>query len=170
MPRIFASLPNLVFQAFLARAVALGLLEVILVFAWASNTWAQQPSAAPRYDPRQTEKSIETLQSEQERNKPPVRLPGAPADLMVLDYHTPTPLNGENLAGHVVFGIGAHSVRDVIIGGEPVVRDRTLTRVDGAAIAAHAREQAARLWQRMAAMPAHEFEPRPRARIAVGAR
>lgn len=76
MPRIFAT--SLVSKAFLARAAALALLELILVFAWAGSTWAQS-SGAPRYDPRQTEKSIDTLQSEQERRKPPVRLPSAPA-------------------------------------------------------------------------------------------
>ncbi|HET7803653.1 MAG TPA: POTRA domain-containing protein [Pseudolabrys sp.] len=79
MPRNFASFPNLVSQVFLPRAAALALLELTLVLAWTSDTWAQQPAAAPRYDPRQTEKSIETLQSEQERRKPPVRLPSAPA-------------------------------------------------------------------------------------------
>lgn len=71
-----ASLPNLLIQAFLPRAAVLALLAVTFVFAWTNDTWAQQ--SAPRYDPRQTEKSIETLQSEQERRKPPVRLPSAP--------------------------------------------------------------------------------------------
>ena len=79
MSRILASLPNLFTQAFLPRAAALALIALTVVLAWAGDTWAQQPTAAPRYDPRQTEKSIETLQSEQERRKPPVRLPSAPA-------------------------------------------------------------------------------------------
>jgi hemolysin activation/secretion protein len=75
MPRVFAT--NRVFKAFLARAATLALLELIL-FAWTGNTWAQS-SGAPRYDPRQTEQSIDALQSQQERTKPPVRLPSAPA-------------------------------------------------------------------------------------------
>ncbi len=33
--------------------------------------------------------------------------PGAPADLVVLDYDPPTPLSAENLAGHWVFGLSA---------------------------------------------------------------
>jgi hemolysin activation/secretion protein len=77
MPRILASLPNLLTQAFLPRAAVLALLALTLVLAWTNDTLAQQ--SAPRYDPRQTEKSIDTLQSEQERRKPPVRLPSAPA-------------------------------------------------------------------------------------------
>src|SRR5262245_44231890 len=76
MPRIFARLPNLVFQAFLSRTAGLALLELTLILAWPGDMRAQQ--GAPRYDPRQTEKSIDTLQSEQERRKPPVRLPSAP--------------------------------------------------------------------------------------------
>ena len=85
---------------------------------------------------------------------------GAPADIVVLDYAPPTPLDPTNLAGHLVFGITSAAVRDVIVDGEVVVRDRHLTRVDEGQLNATAREQAARLWQRMAETPAHEFTPR----------
>src|SRR5207244_12595993 len=56
--------------------------------------------------------------------------PGAPADITVLDYAAPAPLRGDNLAGHWVFGLSARYVRDVMVAGEVVVRDRRLTRVD----------------------------------------
>ncbi len=55
---------------------------------------------------------------------------GAPADLAVLDYRPPTRLDAGDLAGHWVFGLSAAAVRDVIVAGEVVVRDRRLTRVD----------------------------------------
>ncbi|HYM65686.1 MAG TPA: amidohydrolase family protein, partial [Patescibacteria group bacterium] len=55
-------------------------------------------------------------------------VPGAPADAVVLDYAAPAPIDGGNLAGHWVFGLGSRAVRDVIVGGEVVVRDRALTR------------------------------------------
>lgn len=74
--------------------------------------------------------------------------PGAPADLVVLDYRPPTPLEADGLAGHWIFGISAASVRDVVVGGELVVRDRRLTRVDEEELVAQAQEQAARLWRR----------------------
>jgi putative selenium metabolism protein SsnA len=84
---------------------------------------------------------------------------GAPADLVVLDYDPPTPLRDETLAGHWAYGFTSRLVRDVLVAGEVVVRDRSLTRVDAHEIGALAREQAALLWGRVARTPAHRFEP-----------
>lgn len=76
---------------------------------------------------------------------------GAPADLVVLDYDAPTPLDADSLGGHWIFGVASRSVRDVLVNGEVVVRGRRLARVDEASLAATAREQATRLWARMEA-------------------
>ena len=73
-----------------------------------------------------------------------------PGDWIVLDYDPPTPLAAANLVGHVLFGMGARHVRDVVVNGEVVVRDRRPVRVDAARVRARAREEAARLWRRMA--------------------
>jgi len=86
--------------------------------------------------------------------------PGAPADLTVLDYPPPTPLTGENLPGHWVFGLAASQVRDVIVAGEIVVADRHSTRVDEAKIAAEAAREAKRLWSRLEEIPPHPFTPK----------
>jgi putative selenium metabolism protein SsnA len=85
--------------------------------------------------------------------------PGAPADLVVLDYPTPTPVTADNLVGHWVFGLSSAQVRDVLVAGELVVADRRSTRVDEAEVAAEGAAEAARLWARMDAIPAHPFEP-----------
>jgi putative selenium metabolism protein SsnA len=85
--------------------------------------------------------------------------PGAPADLVVLDYVPPTPLHAANLAGHWIFGLSSRSVRHVMVAGRWVVRDRRLALVDQDALAAGARQPAARLWERLAQTPAHTFEP-----------
>lgn len=85
--------------------------------------------------------------------------PGAPADLVVLEYPAPTPLHDGNLAGHWVFGLGASHVRDVMVGGELVVADRRLTRVDQDRVAAEAAGVAGRLWQRLETISPHPFEP-----------
>ncbi len=85
--------------------------------------------------------------------------PGAPADLVVLDYAPPTPLLAENLAGHWAFGLGALQVRDVMVGGRLVVRNGQPTRVDPQEIAAEARRAATRLWGRMEAIAPHPFAP-----------
>jgi putative selenium metabolism protein SsnA len=74
---------------------------------------------------------------------------GAPADLMVLEYDAPTPLDGANLAGHLLFGLGAWAVRDVMVGGRWVVRARRHLLVDEDELAARCREAAPQLWARM---------------------
>lgn len=85
--------------------------------------------------------------------------PGAPADLVVLDGTLPTPLRPSTLAGHWVFGLSARAVRDVIVAGQVVVRERRLTRVDEEELAVRAREQATRLWARLDEIAPHPFVP-----------
>jgi putative selenium metabolism protein SsnA len=85
--------------------------------------------------------------------------PGAPADLVVLDYDPPTPLTEENLAGHWVFGLSSRHVRDVIVAGRPVVRDWESTRAYGERTVARCRDVARDLWTRMEEIGPHPFEP-----------
>jgi putative selenium metabolism protein SsnA len=84
---------------------------------------------------------------------------GAPADLAVLYYPAPTPLDAANLAGHWVFGLSSRQVRDVYVAGERVIADRRSTRIDEAKLAAQTAAGAARLWERLQATAAHSFEP-----------
>jgi putative selenium metabolism protein SsnA len=84
---------------------------------------------------------------------------GAPADLAVLDLMSPTTVDSANLAAHWIFGLGASHVRDVLVAGEPVVRGGHLVRFDEAEMAAQAREQADRLWERVDAIGPHPFTP-----------
>jgi putative selenium metabolism protein SsnA len=84
---------------------------------------------------------------------------GAPADVVVLEYAPPTPLHGENVAGHVVFGLSSQSVRDVFVAGEPVVRDRRLVREGPSEPSGGAAEVAEGLWRRMRDIEEHPFEP-----------
>ncbi len=74
---------------------------------------------------------------------------GAPADLVVLDYRPPTPLDGANLAGHLLFGLDRSHVRSTMVAGRFVLRDRRVTNVDEAAVLARARAAATALWERM---------------------
>jgi cytosine/adenosine deaminase-related metal-dependent hydrolase len=73
-----------------------------------------------------------------------------PGDWIVLEYDPPTPLTAATLAGHVLFGLGTRHVRDVVVNGEAIIEGRRSTRVDGARVHARAREQAVRVWERMA--------------------
>jgi len=85
--------------------------------------------------------------------------PGAPADLVVLDYTAPAPLDASNLGGHWIFGLSSRHVRDVMVGGTWVVRDHRLVLVDQDLLAAAACADAERLWSRLEATPVHTFEP-----------
>jgi len=73
---------------------------------------------------------------------------GSPADLVLWDYEPPTPLVGENIGGHIAFGLSSRSVRSVMVNGKFIVEDRK-PAFDSSRIAAGAREQASRLWKRM---------------------
>lgn len=74
--------------------------------------------------------------------------PGCTADLVLLDYDPPTPLGDDNAAGHFIFGLSARYVETVIINGR-VVLDEGRFPFDTEPIYSEAREQAARLWNRM---------------------
>ena len=95
--------------------------------------------------------------------------PGAPADLAVLDYAAPTRLDAATLASHWMFGLAASSVRDVMVGGELVVRGRRLTRVDEPELTAGANEQSARLWARLEEIGTHSFSPSRLLATPIGA-
>jgi len=84
---------------------------------------------------------------------------GAPADLVVLDYPAPAPLNAESFAGHWTFGLSSRHVRDVMVAGSWAVRNRRLIRVDADELAAGARTQAELLWRRLDGVRPHPFEP-----------
>ncbi|MDN5344842.1 MAG: hypothetical protein PWQ18_954 [Clostridia bacterium] len=73
---------------------------------------------------------------------------GAYADVILVDYQAPTPLSGDNWFGHLLFGFNAGLVDTTIVGGRVLMRGGQLRHLDEAAIAAKARELAARVWER----------------------
>jgi len=70
-------------------------------------------------------------------------------DSVTLDYQSPTPLDDGNFGGHLLFGLGAARVRDVVVDSHVVVRDGICVNVDEERIYARAREAAAKLWSRL---------------------
>ena len=77
--------------------------------------------------------------------------PGAVADLVVHDYHSPTPLTGSNAAWHALTGLHPGTVRHVMVGGRWICRDGSVTTVDVAEVYHRAARAANRLWKRMGA-------------------
>ena len=73
---------------------------------------------------------------------------GYQADLVIHDYISPTPFMGDNLPGHLAFGMGSNGVRTVVVDGAVVYEDRKFPfALEG--IYAQARTAAARLWKNM---------------------
>jgi putative selenium metabolism protein SsnA len=75
-------------------------------------------------------------------------IPGAYADIILVDYEPPTPLTAENWYGHLLFGFHGGRVDTTIIGGKILMRNRQLLHLDEAAIAARARKLAQKVWER----------------------
>jgi putative selenium metabolism protein SsnA len=74
--------------------------------------------------------------------------PGARADLLLVDYLPPTPIDSSNLFGHLLFGVSNAPVDSLMVDGRWVVRDGHCVNVDERAIAEKAAACAAALWER----------------------
>jgi len=74
---------------------------------------------------------------------------GAAADIILVDYLPPTPLDDTTALGHLVFGLSQATVDTTICGGRVLMAGKRMGNgVDEAALAARSRELAVRLWQR----------------------
>jgi putative selenium metabolism protein SsnA len=73
---------------------------------------------------------------------------GGLADLVLVEYESPTPVLAGNLPGHIIFGVQPGMVTTTIVGGRVLMKDRRLLTLDEGEIAARARELAPRLWKR----------------------
>jgi len=75
--------------------------------------------------------------------------PGAKADLLVLDYLPPAPLDSTNLFGHLLFGVSNAPVNALMVDGRWVVRDGHCITVDERQVAELAAARAKALWERL---------------------
>ena len=73
---------------------------------------------------------------------------GAAADLLVMDYHQPTPLTSENLAWHFVFGMSSSAIESVMAAGRFLIRERRAAYPE-AALYERSQRAAAKLWQKL---------------------
>lgn len=74
---------------------------------------------------------------------------GARADIAIVPYDPPTPLQSDTLCGHILYGLPGMRARHVVAGGRVVLEDGRATTLDEARLRAHARERAERLWKRI---------------------
>ncbi len=78
-----------------------------------------------------------------------VLCPGAPADLIMLDYRPATELSNATFLQHLATGLMRSSVSGVMVAGHVVMDNGVLVSVDEREVATRARECAARVWKRI---------------------
>lgn len=74
---------------------------------------------------------------------------GRPADLAILDYQPPTPLNAGDFLGHLLFGLVDAVVDTTVCRGKILMKGKKILVLDEERIAARSRELAARMWKRL---------------------
>jgi len=75
--------------------------------------------------------------------------PGAPADVVLVDYRPASPLDVRTLAAHLAAGMLRAPVTGAVVAGEVVLEDGRLVSVDEAEVAERARACARRVWARI---------------------
>jgi len=74
---------------------------------------------------------------------------GGIADLVVMNYNEPTPMEKDNLLGHYLFGMRSSMVESVMVGGRWVMKNRTIQGIDETKVFAKSRQLARKLWMKM---------------------
>ncbi len=74
---------------------------------------------------------------------------GGPADLAILDYLPPTPLDAGNFLGHLIFGLPDAVVDTTVCAGKILMRNKKILTLDEEKIAARSRELAPQMWKRL---------------------
>ena len=74
---------------------------------------------------------------------------GGPADIILIDYFPPTPLNSDTFLGHLCFGLAQSTVDTTIASGKILMLNKELKiGLDEAKVAAKASKLARKLWAR----------------------
>ncbi|MDR1948994.1 MAG: putative aminohydrolase SsnA [Spirochaetaceae bacterium] len=71
------------------------------------------------------------------------------ADIIIVDYRGPTPVNADTINSHILFGVSGRHVDTTIINGKIIMKDRQLQGIDEEALLVKSREQARKLWNRI---------------------
>jgi 5-methylthioadenosine/S-adenosylhomocysteine deaminase len=72
------------------------------------------------------------------------------ADIVVLDgTRVPTPLTSSSVVGHLINTFSGRDVRDVLVNGKVVVKNRLLTQTSDAHVSAVSTKSADNLWSRL---------------------
>jgi len=74
---------------------------------------------------------------------------GAAADIVVMDYLPFTPISGDNLDGHMIFGMNGRQCRTTMANGRLLYKDREFVGIDAEKLSAQIKATATKLWGRV---------------------
>ena len=74
---------------------------------------------------------------------------GAAADVIVMDYKPFTPFSGDNIDGHMIFGMTGRQCETTMCNGRLLMKDRQLIGIDEEAVNARTLEVSKKLWGRL---------------------
>ncbi|RJP53823.1 MAG: putative aminohydrolase SsnA [Anaerolineaceae bacterium] len=77
---------------------------------------------------------------------------GRPADMAILDYIPPTPMDENNFLGHLIFGMTDSAVDTTVCRGQILMKNKQILTMDEERLAARSRELAPVMWKRLQAM------------------
>ena len=72
---------------------------------------------------------------------------GAQADIIVMDYKPYTPFDGDNIDGHMLFGMNGRQCVTTMANGRLLMKDRELIGIDEEAVHAQTLVEAEKLWK-----------------------
>lgn len=78
-----------------------------------------------------------------------ILMPGAAADVIVMDYEPPTRLTADNINGHLLFGANGMNVVTTISNGVVRYQDRQWQNLDKQALLSEVRQVADELWHKL---------------------
>lgn len=73
--------------------------------------------------------------------------PGAAADIIIMDYKDFTPFSGNNVDGHMIFGMTGRQCEFTMCAGRILMENRQLVGIDEEAVNARVKEESVRLWK-----------------------
>ena len=74
---------------------------------------------------------------------------GRPADVIVMDYDSPTPMNADNFLGHLIFGMHQSTVLHTVVAGKVLMENRNLFHLYERDYRYDARTLSNRVWNYM---------------------